>query len=55
MSAYQKTFLFLNQNIRFGNSKETVRIDGLFERPKHMLKMMGKKIFTISRSHILNI
>ena len=40
-------FLFLNQNIRCGYSKEPSQWDGSFERPKHMLKLMGKKIFTI--------
>ena len=39
-------FLFLNQNICFGCSKEPSRWDGSFEHPKHMLKIIGKKIFT---------
>ena len=40
-------FLFLNQNICCGYSKEPSQRDGSFEHPKHMLKLMGKKIFTI--------
>ena len=30
----------------FGCSKEPSHGDGSFEHPKHMLKIMGKKIFT---------
>ena len=45
-SAYQKIFfLFLNQNICCGYSKEPSQWDGSFEHPKHVLKLMGKKIF----------
>ena len=40
-------FLFLNQNICRGYSKEPSQWDGSFEHPKHMLKIMGKDIFTI--------
>ena len=40
-------FLFLDQNICCGYSKEPSQWDGSFELPKHMLKIMGKKIFTI--------
>ena len=40
-------FLFLNQNICCGYSKEPSQWDGSFEHPKHMLKIMGKKIFTL--------
>ena len=40
-------FLFLNQNICCGYSKEPSQWDGSFEHSKHMLKIMGKKIFTI--------
>ena len=40
-------FLFLNQNICCGYSKEPSQWDGSFEHPKHKLKLMGKKIFTI--------
>ena len=47
-SAYQKiVFSFLNQNIYCGHSKEPSQSDGSFEHPKHMLKGMGKEIFTI--------
>ena len=38
-------FLFLNQNICCGYSKEPSQWDGYFEHPKHMFKLMGKKIF----------
>ena len=48
-------FLFLNQNICCGYSKEPSRWDGSFEHPKHMLKVMGKKIFTILRWSFLLI
>ena len=40
-------FFFLNQNICCGYFKEPSQWDGSFEHPKHMLKIMGKKIFTI--------
>ena len=40
-------FLFLNQNICCGYSKEPSHWDGSFEHPKHMLNTMGKKIFKI--------
>ena len=39
-------FLFLNQNICCGYSKEPSQWDGSFELPKHILKLMDKKIFT---------
>ena len=42
-------FLFLHQNICCGFSKEPTRWDGSFEHPKHMLKLMGKKIFICLR------
>ena len=48
-------FLFLNRNICCGYSKELSQWDGSFERPKHMWKLMGKKIFTILHSKILLI
>ena len=38
-------FLFLSQNICCGTQKN--HLNGSFERPKHMLKLMGRKIFTI--------
>ena len=44
--AYQIiNFLFLNKNICCGYSKEPSQWDSSFEHPKHMLKMMGKKLF----------
>ena len=58
-------FLFLNQNICCGYSKEPSRWDGYskepsrwdgsFEHPYHMLKLMGKKIFTFLRWQFLFI
>ena len=48
-------FLFLNQNICCGYSKELSRWDCSFEHPKHMFKLMGKKIFTILRWKIVFI
>ena len=41
-------YLFLNQNICCGYSKEPSQGDGSFKHPKHMLKWIGKKIFPIS-------
>ena len=46
-------FLFLNQNICCGYSKELSQWDGTFEHQKHMLKLMDKKIFTTLRSKFL--
>ena len=43
----KRIFLFLNQNICCGYSKEPSRGDESFEHPKHMLKLMGKKMFKI--------
>ena len=43
-------FLFLNQNIYCGYSKEPSKWDASFEHPKHMFKLMGKKIITILHS-----
>ena len=48
-------FLFLDQNICCGYSKEPSQWDCSFEHPKHMLKLMGKKIFTILRWKFLFI
>ena len=48
-------FLFLNQSMCCGYSKEPSQWDGYFEHPKHMFNPMGKKIFTILRSKILFI
>ena len=47
--AYQKIifFLFLNQNICCGYSKEPFRWDSSYELPIHMFKLMGKKIITV--------
>ena len=36
-------------------SKEPSQWDGSFEHPKHMLKLIGKKIFTILHSNTLFI
>ena len=50
-SAYQKLdFLFLNQNMCCGYSKDPSQWYGSFEYPKCMLKLMGKKILTLLRS-----
>ena len=46
-------FLFLNQKICCGYSNKTSQREGSLEHQKHMLKLMGKKIFTILRSKIL--
>ena len=47
-SAYWKIIsLFLIQNICCGYSKEPSQRDGSFEHPKHMFKIMGKKIIKI--------
>ena len=35
--------------------KKTSQLDGSFEHPKHMLKLTGKKIFTVLGSKILFI
>ena len=48
-------FLFLNQNMCWGYSKEPSQWDDSFEHPKHMLKNMGKKIFTILHRKVLFI
>ena len=48
-------FLFLNQNICCGYSKEPSQRDGSFEHPKDMVKRIGKKIFTIVFSKVLFI
>ena len=42
----KQNFLFLNQNICCGYSKEPSRWGGSFEHPKQMFKLMDKKIFT---------
>ena len=42
-------FLFFNHNICCGYSKEPSQWDGSFEHPKHMFKLMDKKIIQILR------
>ena len=42
-------FLFPNQNISCGYSKEPSQSDGSFEHPKHKFKMLGKKLMSIKR------
>ena len=55
-SAYQKLFfLILIQNICCGYSKEPSPWDSYFEHPKHMIKLISKKIFTSLRLKILFI
>ena len=39
-------FLFLNQNIYCGYSKEPSQLKGSFEHLKHVFKLMGKEINT---------
>ena len=41
--------LFLIRNICCGYSKEPSQLDGSFELPKHVFKLMGKKIIKILR------
>ena len=48
-------FSFLNQNICCRYSKEPSQRDGSFEHQKQMLKLIGKKIFTILRWKFLFI
>ena len=43
------TFLFLNQNICCGYSKEPSQQDGSFQHLKQMFKLMDTKILTILR------
>ena len=50
-SAYWKSIFFIfHPKICYWYSKESSQIDGSFEHPKHMFKLMGKKIITILRS-----
>ena len=42
-------FLFFNQNLCCGYSKEPSQWDGSFEQPRHMFKLMDKKIIAILR------
>ena len=46
-------FLFLNQNICCGYSKEPSQWDGSFEHPKYMFKLIDKKIIAILHLHFL--
>ena len=46
-------FLFLNQNICCECSKEPSQWDGSFENPKHMFRLLGKKIIAFLRSKSL--
>ena len=48
-------FLFLNQNICCGYSKEPSQWDGSFDYPKYMLKFMGKKKNTLEIFVHLNL
>ena len=51
MSAYWKISFFIShQNICCGYSKEPSQGDGSFEYPKHMFKLIGKKLITILTS-----
>ena len=49
VSNWKLLFLFLNQNICCGYSKEPSQWDGSFEHPKHTFKLMDKKIIAILR------
>ena len=46
-------FLFLNKNICCRYSKELSHWESSFEHPKHMFKLMDKKIITILRWKLL--
>ena len=48
-----ENYLFLNHNICCGYSKEPSRRDGSFEHPKHMFKLMDKKIIAMLRKLFL--
>ena len=50
-----KNFLFLNQNICCGYSKEPSQRDGSFEQPKLMFKLKNKKIIAILRIKVVFI
>ena len=55
-SAYQINSLFISQpNHMLWVLKRTVSMRRSFKRQKHMLKVMGKKIFTISSRIVLFI
>ena len=53
MCNWKLFFLFLSQNICCGYSKEPSWWDGSFEHPKHMFKLMDKKIIAILRKLFL--
>ena len=44
---FQIIFLFLNQNICCGYSKEPSHGDGSFEHPELMFRLIGKKLINI--------
>ena len=48
-------FLFLNKTYVVGTQKNRLNETVLLSTPKHMLKIMGKKIFTILRWKFLFI
>ena len=48
-------FLFLNQNICCGYSKEPSQWDGSIEHPKHKFKLMGKEINAILGAQMILI
>ena len=47
-----KFSFFLIQNICCGYSKEPSQLDGSLEHPKHMFKLMGKKIIKVYANKI---
>ena len=51
-SAYQKNIFLISQPKHYVVGTQR---DSSFESPKHMLKLMGKEIFTILRSKTLLI
>ena len=53
MHIWELFFLFLNQNIYCGYSKEPSQWDRSFEHPKHMFQLMDKKIITMFHSKYL--
>ena len=54
-STYQKMYFsyFSTKTYVVGTQKNRLNETVLFEHPKHMIKLSGKKIFTILRSKIL--
>ena len=54
MHNWKLFFLFLNQNISCGYSKEPSQWDGSLEHPKHMFKLMDKKITVLAKKDFLN-